>query len=43
MVKENTSSEQNTTSTRSTSRVQTSTDLERCVNAPGRAELVKTG
>ena len=41
MVKENTSSEQNTTSTRSTSRIQTSTDLERCVNAPGRAELVK--
>ncbi|MCY3769658.1 MAG: glutamine synthetase [Gammaproteobacteria bacterium] len=33
---------QNHTGTkRSTSRVQTSTDLERCVNAPGRAELVK--
>lgn len=26
---------------RSTTRVQTSTDLERCVNAPGRAQLVK--
>ncbi len=41
MVKENKPAEQNTTSARPTSRIQTSTDLERCVNAPGRAERVK--